>query len=164
MEITGIAFAEDLAALVGVDVTEVIECFVSSDGRPPRLLWGYDLVRGIHIVRSGYMSGYLDRDSAWEYLEQLTDYITALFPDEESFLMNLRLGHAHWAGASQRWEIQERGREYASYMQSNWPERLGQWPSPLRHALPPDMVSGFLEFRAQLREAYGSTGPEAPGN
>ncbi|GAA1731259.1 DUF1266 domain-containing protein [Brachybacterium phenoliresistens] len=134
---------DSLAALADMPTTRLLEIGSAHEGRPPQLLWGWDLVRTAVIVRQSESAGYLDRETAIDLLEEITDHIVALFPTEQELLENCQLGFALRAGPERRAEVRERKRLDAEYLAGEWPTVLGPWPSPSGRPLPPAMAEGF---------------------
>lgn len=138
--------AEDVdrwAAIADVPTTQLLELADFRDGRPPRLLWGWDLVRTAVIVRFSVIGGYLTVEEGLQYLEEITDYTVTLFSTEEELIENCVIGFAIWGGVDQRAELRARRASGVDYLRSEWPAALGPWPTPSGRALPPAMADGF---------------------
>lgn len=154
----GIDAAERMAALSDLPVSRVLEISASLHGRPAQLLWGWDLIRTGIIVRFSVIAGYLTTDEGLERLEEITDYIAALFPTEHELIENCELGFAFWAGAAKRAELRERASDAEDYLSSEWPGTLGPWPAPSGRPLPPAMADGFAQILGRHEDGEGITG------
>lgn len=139
----GLTMADHVAALADVPTDEVMALVDAHDGRPPQLLWGWDLIRTSVIVRGCVGAGYLSDEQALGHLETITDLVTAIFPDEESLVRNCEIGFGLWAGAESRADLRSRRELGRAYLASSWPEQLGPWPTPSDRELPQAMAEGF---------------------
>lgn len=152
MELNGLEYAEALAAQTDADIARIYDELSEKDGRPARLVWGYDLIRAHHIARSAFMADFFDRETAERYLARITDCVAELFHTEEEFAFNLRLGFAVWAGPTHLHGSVERREVFAEYFRSEWVGKLGPWPRPSGCELPENMRSGYAADRAMIRE------------
>ncbi len=119
------------------------------DGHPPQLLWGWDLVRTMVIVRFSVIAGYLSVEEGLTRLEEITDYVVTLFPTEQELIDNCVIGFAIWDGVDQRAELRARRQRGEEYLRGEWPTTLGPWPTSSGRPLPPAMADGFQAILTQ---------------
>lgn len=131
------------AAIADVPTTRLLELADRRHGRPPQLLWGWDLVRTAVIVRYSVIGGYLTLEEGLQRLEEITDYVVTLFPTEQELIDNCVIGFAIWGGVDQRAELRARRQRGEEYLRSEWPAVLGPWPTSSGRPLPPAMADGF---------------------
>jgi hypothetical protein len=151
----GVDLAERLATLTDLPITTVLDSVAPSSLRPAAYLWGYDLQRTAALTSIAYMAGLLDESAAWDALERCADAIYAMFPAEEDYLINCRIGHAFWANSAGA--AMERKRAYDAYLSSDWPMRRREWPTVPASRMSERMRSGFSR---EIAEARSSAGPE----
>ncbi|RBP49938.1 DUF1266 domain-containing protein [Arenicella xantha] len=129
------AMVERIAGLAQLPETYVADCFETQQGKPPKLLWGFDLYRIIAIARSAYMSGYISEQESWSEILKVADIIHYLFDDYEDFYHNYRLGNAFWSNnfetareKLERWQFFDK--------KCKWRVRKLAWPQPDEVDLP----------------------------
>jgi hypothetical protein len=112
------------------------------DGRPPKLIWGYECWRALTIARSAFMAGYITREEAWKDILQAAAYVYELFDSFEDFNSNYRTGNAFWSNSYET--TREKIDEYHEYSQfCNWPIAQLPWPARKGIVLPPAMATGY---------------------
>lgn len=135
---------DDLAAVSGVSLPELMDSTRSIDGRPPTLLWGSDLLEAHTLVRQATLVGYLTPEEGLDLLERITEYVALIFSDEQSFLRSVAIGLAVTNGPEGMGMIREWRALMDGYLASDWPTQLAPWPTPSGTVeLPPVMATGF---------------------
>ncbi|WP_343746000.1 DUF1266 domain-containing protein [Chitinophaga sp.] len=132
-----------LAALTNLPESYILSCLEHrSNGRPPKLIWGYECWRLIVISRDAYMAGHITAEEAWKNILQAADYVYELFDNFEDFNNNYRLGNAFWSNAyevsNQRTVAYENFRE-----KCDWSMKQLPWPAPKGVTLPAAMATGY---------------------
>lgn len=128
------------AAIADVPTARLLELGDRRDGHPPQLLWGWDLVRTMVLVRFSVIAGYLSVEEGLTRLEEITDYVVTLFPTEQELIDNCIIGFAIWDGVDQRAELRARRQRGEEYLRGEWPAALGPWPTSSGRPLPPAMA------------------------
>lgn len=150
--------SQRLAALTSLPESYVLSCLEHRpNGRPPKLIWGYECWRVIVIARDAYMAGHITADEAWGDMLQAASYVFEMFDDFEDFNNNYRLGNAFWSNA---YEVSnERTVAYEKFVQNcNWPMAKLSWPAPKGIQLPASMANGYateLAIAKSLRQQPG---------
>jgi hypothetical protein len=90
-------FRDRLVGLTGLTVADFDACFSRERGRPPYLIWGWDLWRVIQLARMAYAADLLSQDQAWKAILRASELVHALYPDYPSYRNSLRFGHAMWS-------------------------------------------------------------------
>ncbi|SKA47641.1 Protein of unknown function [Chitinophaga eiseniae] len=137
------AVSTRLAALTSLPEPYVLSCLEHRpDGRPPKLIWGYECWRLIVISRDAYMAGHITAEEAWKNILQAADYVYELFDDFADFSDNYRLGNAFWSNS---YEVtNERTVAYENFLtQCDWPMKHLSWPASKGVQLPEAMATGF---------------------
>lgn len=132
-----------LAALTNLPESYVLSCLeYRPDGRPPKLIWGYESWRLIVISRDAYMAGHITAEEAWKNILQAASYAYELFDDFEDFTNNYRLGNAFWSNS---YEVtNERTVAYELFLKKcDWPMKDLPWPARKGIQLPEAMATGF---------------------
>ncbi|MTH96300.1 DUF1266 domain-containing protein [Roseibium sp. RKSG952] len=100
------------------------------------LAWGFDICRGVFIVRLAYMAGYLTRDEAWKELENFRLIASEVFDSWESFFCSEVIGYYTWySGHSDREETLVATRKVANdilgALGQGFPiNNMVDWPEP----------------------------------
>lgn len=137
------AVSNRLAALTNLPESYILSCLEHKpNGRPPKLIWGYECWRVVVISRDAYMAGHITAEEAWKNMLQAADYVFELFDSFEDFNNNYRLGNAFWSNA---YEISnERTEAYEAFRDKcDWPMKQLPWPAPKGVKLPPAMATGY---------------------
>ncbi|WP_161596671.1 DUF1266 domain-containing protein [Chitinophaga vietnamensis] len=140
-----------LADLTSLPESYITECLEQRpDGRPPKLIWGYEYWRLIVVARNAFMAGIITEEEAWKDMLQAAAYAFELFDSYEDFNNNHRLGNAFWCDAykitSEKTEAWKRFKE-----QCNWPLARLPWPARRGIALPKAVASGYATEIALAR-------------
>ncbi|TBL84990.1 DUF1266 domain-containing protein [Hafnia alvei] len=135
--------SQHLAELIGVTPKDVLDCLHSGSGnRPPALLWGFDLWRGIVMSRNAFSAGLIDESQAWKDLLKTADFVYEVFASFDDFYTNYRLGNAFWSNNPKIAKFRlDQFNGYKKYCR--WPIAKLSWPSPSGIELSPDMLTGF---------------------
>lgn len=142
------AMCERLAGLIQCDDPEYVEsCVRSEGGRPPQLIWGFDLWRVVPMARLAFMAGLISEDEAWRDILKACHWLHGIFPDLESYLQNLRLGHAYWCNSFEKCTERKKACDgFLAGEPNRIPMRDLKWdlvndvsfPTPVRQGLPPE--------------------------
>jgi len=116
-------------------------------GRPPLLLWAWDLGRTVEVARYGFSAGYLSRDEAWAAIHRASDAIHALFGSFDEYVVEYCLGLAYWGASEQR--MRSTHAEVDAYvgLHAGWPVRTAPWVHG--GTLPPHILDGLADARRQ---------------
>ena len=140
-----------LGELLGTSAQRVAQAAEPVDGRPPALLWAFDLWRIVRISRDAYAAGLVSEDEAWTTIYRASDWIHAIFPSLEEFQLNLRLGHAFWCNNLQ--QINERKRNLDAFFANDPPRPVRDAPWVQADVeLPPYVLDGFAAARREALE------------
>lgn len=116
-----------LASLTGTDEWELRALTDSTDGRAAGL-WAADTQRMISVVRMGYVAGYLDRDTAWDLIEQAAVPGTTRFTSWQAYWANVRIAIAY---TSDRLDaVQQFDHHLDALRRSAWPAASTPFPAP----------------------------------
>ncbi|WP_074822559.1 DUF1266 domain-containing protein [Pragia fontium] len=134
-----------LAALIELPKDYIQSCAISGkDGRPPALVWAFDLWRVIKLSRNCFCAGIISERLAWDNILKTADMIYELFDSFDSYYNNYRLGHAFWSNDYSM--IKDRLEQYNNYKaHCDWPITLLPWPTPPGISLSDDMRHGFMK-------------------
>lgn len=133
---------ERLSGLTRLPESYILACNEPSEGRPKRLIWGFDLWRAIVLSRHAYMAGYATEEEAWSYLLKAAELVYFLFDDYKDFFDNYRLGNAYW---SNDFEITKPRLEQWKFFEErcDWPIRTLPWERQQPTELPEGMATNF---------------------
>lgn len=132
-----------LVQLTGLPEQYIQHCFEDGvDGRPPKLIWGFDWWRLIIMSRHAFMAGYITEERAWEIILQAAGYVYEVFENYEDFYNNYRLGNAYWSNAYETTRERREAYEYFSAT-CGWPIRHLAWPAPGQTILPENVRTAF---------------------
>lgn len=134
-----------LGALIEESPEYVQQCSCSVNGRPPALLWGFDLWRALVLSRNSFVAGYISEDMAWEHILKTADYVYQLFDNFDAFYTNYRLGNAYWSrDFDMSKERLARFRLYKTYC--DWPIAQLSWPERKDIDMEDYMRNGFADW------------------
>ncbi|MCW3465199.1 DUF1266 domain-containing protein [Chitinophaga nivalis] len=137
------AHSKRLAALTGLSQSYILSCLEPGpDGRPPRLIWGYEYWRTIVVARNAFMAGYITAERAWQDILQAASFAFELFDSFEDFHNNTRLGNAFWSDSYEA--ANEKSVCYQFFKEKcDWPIVSLPWPAPQGIRLPAAMAGGY---------------------
>lgn len=135
--------SQHLAELINVTPQYVLDCLRSGPAnRPPALLWGFDLWRGIVMSRNAFSAGLIDEAQAWKDLLKTANLVYEIFASFDDFYTNYRLGNAFWSNNPKMAKF--RLAQFNCYKKyCHWPIAKLGWPSRSGIELSPDMRTGF---------------------
>lgn len=145
------AFRDRLTGLTGLTVADLDACFIRSTGRPPYLIWGWDLWRVIQLARIAYGADLLGEQEAWQVILRASDLVHALYPDHASYHTSVRLGHAMWADSLEAVNERTRMFEVTERNEHHWPINAVPW-TPTTVEFSPSMADGFAMEIELLRD------------
>lgn len=133
-----------LAALTEIPVELIVQSNQSINGRPPNLIWGFDLWRIIPMVHNALSAGFITRDEGWDILLNVADISHEIFESFEAFNRSYRIGHAFWS--QNKALTEKRLEDYLQYKQHcDWPIAKLAWPAPKGIELTSAMRTGVFE-------------------
>ncbi|MGV8002322.1 DUF1266 domain-containing protein [Photorhabdus temperata subsp. temperata] len=131
-----------LAKLVEVTPDYIRKCSQTINGRPPALVWGFDLWLAIVLSRNCFCAGYISEEVAWKNMLKTADYIYEIFGSFDEFYTNFRLGNAYWSNDFDR--TKERLDQFNYYkLYCDWPIASLPWPEPKGVIMERQMMTGF---------------------
>ncbi|OCQ53474.1 Inner membrane protein YnjI [Photorhabdus australis subsp. thailandensis] len=131
-----------LAKLVEVTPDYIRKCSRSVNGRPPALVWGFDLWLAIVLSRNCFCAGYISEEMAWKNMLKTADYIYEIFGNFDDFYINFLLGNAYWSNDFDRTKGRlEQFNYYKLYC--DWPIAKLPWPEPKGVIMEREMMTGF---------------------
>ncbi|WP_340609722.1 DUF1266 domain-containing protein [Xenorhabdus bharatensis] len=136
---------KELSVLIEESTEYVQQCSRSINGRPPALLWGFDLWRAIVLSRNSFAAGYISEEMAWDNILKTADYVYQLFDSFDEFYTNYRLGNAYWSRDFDRAKKRlENFRFYKSHC--DWPIAQLPWPKRKDIFMEEYMSNGFADW------------------
>ncbi|WP_340617966.1 DUF1266 domain-containing protein [Xenorhabdus entomophaga] len=133
-----------LGSLIEESPEYVQQCSRSIDGRPPALLWGFDLWRAIVLSRNCFSAGYISEETAWINILKTADYVYEIFGSFDEFYTNYRLGNAYWSRDFDT--VKGRLKEFRFYKEyCDWPIAQLPWPDPKGIFMEQYMKDGFAD-------------------
>lgn len=135
--------SQHLSKLTGVKPAQILDCLRPSlDNRPPALLWGFDLWRGIVMSRNAFSAGLISEEQAWTDLLKTADLVYEIFPSFDAFYTNYRIGNAFWSNNAEMAKF--RLTQFDCYKKyCRWPIAQLRWPAAPGMVLSNDMFTGF---------------------
>ncbi|MGV7959654.1 DUF1266 domain-containing protein [Photorhabdus tasmaniensis] len=131
-----------LAKLVEVTPDSIRKCSQTTNGRPPALVWGFDLWLAIVLSRNCFCAGYISEEVAWKNMLKTADYIYEIFGRFDEFYTNFRLGNAYWSNDFDK--SKERLDQFNYYkLYCDWPIASLPWPEPKGIIMERQMMTGF---------------------
>lgn len=118
-----------LASLTGADEWELRALADSTTG-PAAGLWAADTQRMISVVRMGFVAGYLDRDMAWDLIEQAAVAGTTRFTSWQAYWANVRIAIAYTSDSLEA--VQQFDHHLTALQHSTWPAATITFPTPSR--------------------------------
>ncbi|MBD2791173.1 DUF1266 domain-containing protein [Xenorhabdus sp. 42] len=133
-----------LGSLIEESPEYVKQCTESINGRPPVLLWGFDLWRAIVLSRNCFAAGYISEETAWKNILKTADYVYEIFGSFDEFYTNYRLGNAYWSSDFDM--AKKRLKEFQFYKQyCDWPMAELPWPKVKGIFIEQYMKDGFAD-------------------
>ncbi|OTA15077.1 Inner membrane protein YnjI [Xenorhabdus vietnamensis] len=133
-----------LGSLIEEQPEYVQQCSRSIDGRPPALLWGFDLWRAIVLSRNCFSAGYISEETAWKNILKTADYVYEIFGSFDEFHTNYRLGNAYWSRDFDT--VKERLKEFLFYKEHcDWPIAQLPWLNAKGIFIEQYMKDGFAD-------------------
>ncbi|WP_338884501.1 DUF1266 domain-containing protein [Xenorhabdus sp. TH1] len=133
-----------LGSLIEEPEEYIQQCSRSINGRPPALLWGFDLWRAIVLSRNCFAAGYISEETAWKNILKTADYIYEIFGSFDEFYTNYRLGNAYWSRDFDT--VKGRLKAFLFYKEyCDWPIAQLPWPNPKGIFMEQYMKEGFAD-------------------
>ncbi|WP_338860200.1 DUF1266 domain-containing protein [Xenorhabdus griffiniae] len=141
-----------LGSLIEEPEEYVQQCSRSINGRPPALLWGFDLWRAIVLSRNCFAAGYISEETAWKNILKTADYVYEIFGSFDEFYTNYRLGNAYWSRDFDT--AKGRLKAFLFYKEHcDWPMAQLPWPNPKGIFMEQYMKEGFADVvNSMLRD------------
>ncbi|KOY62389.1 hypothetical protein AM629_08550 [Photorhabdus heterorhabditis] len=131
-----------LAKLAEVTPDYIRKCSQSVNGRPPALVWGFDLWLAIVLSRNCFCADYISEEMAWKNMLKTADYVYEIFGSFDDFYINFQLGNAYWNNDFDRAKGKlEQFNYYKLYC--DWPIANLPWPEPKGIIMERQMMTGF---------------------
>ncbi|OTA18981.1 Inner membrane protein YnjI [Xenorhabdus beddingii] len=148
-----------LGSLIEESPEYVQQCARSIDGRPPVLLWGFDLWRAIVMSRNCFAAGYISEEMAWKNILKTADYIYEIFDSFDEFYTNYRLGNAYWSRNFDT--VKGRLKEFLFYKEHcDWPMAQLPWPNAKGIFMEQYMKDGFSDVVNSLLRDQMENSPD----
>ncbi|WP_378174925.1 DUF1266 domain-containing protein [Aquimarina sp. SS2-1] len=145
-----------LSGLTKIDQKYIRDCGQSSDDKPKKLIWGFDLFRVIPMSRWAYMAGYISEDQAWKNVLKASELIYFLFDSHEDFYDNYRVGHAFWSNDFEA--CTDRLEKWTYFKEHcNWPARSLDWSQPSAVEMHENMKTNFAEHLLSIQKEKQKT-------
>ena len=133
-----------LADLTHLSEYSIKQTLIGQNGRPPTLLWGFDLWRLLPMTRKAYMSNLISEERAWEVLLKMANWVHGLFPSLDAFYDSYRLGNAYWSNEPE--SCAERRAWIDNYQKKcDWPIKSLTWPENVQPDYPNYVWDSFKQ-------------------